>query len=48
MIQLESTLISLGLLPIKMIQLEKPWFIANKEDVYVDTDSNYYNAEPLA
>ena len=35
-----------------MIQLETtPWFIANKEDenycVYVDTDSNYYNAEPL-
>ena len=35
-----------------MIQLEStPWFIANKEDtnycVYVDTDSNYYNAEPL-
>jgi DNA polymerase elongation subunit (family B) len=35
-----------------MIQLEStPWFIADKEDtnycVYVDTDSNYYNAEPL-
>ena len=35
-----------------MIQLETtPWFICNKEDenycVYVDTDSNYYNAEPL-
>ncbi len=28
-----------------------PWFICNKEDtnycVYVDTDSNYYNAEPM-
>ena len=35
-----------------MKQLEStPWFICNKEDenycVYVDTDSNYYNAEPL-
>ena len=35
-----------------MIQLEStPWFIADKDDtnycVYVDTDSNYYNAEPL-
>ena len=35
-----------------MIHLEStPWFIADKEDtnycVYVDTDSNYYNAEPL-
>ena len=35
-----------------MINLEStPWFIADKEDtnycVYVDTDSNYYNAEPL-
>ena len=35
-----------------MKQLETtPWFICNKEDenycVYVDTDSNYYNAEPL-
>ena len=28
-----------------------PWFICDKEDtnycVYVDTDSNYYNAEPM-
>jgi len=35
-----------------MKQLETtPWFICNKEDenycVYVDTDSNYYNAEPM-
>ena len=35
-----------------MKQLETtPWFICNKEDenycVYVDTDSNYYNAEPI-
>ena len=35
-----------------MKQLETtPWFICDKEDenycVYVDTDSNYYNAEPL-
>lgn len=35
-----------------MIQLEgTPWFICDKEDenycVYVDTDSNYYNAEPM-
>ena len=35
-----------------MIQLEStPWFICDKEDenycVYVDTDSNYYNAEPM-
>jgi len=35
-----------------MIQLENtPWFICKKEDknfcAYVDTDSNYYNAEPL-
>ncbi len=30
---------------------ETPWFICNKEDknycVYVDTDSNYFNAEPI-
>lgn len=35
-----------------MIQLEStPWFICDKKDenycVYVDTDSNYYNAEPM-
>ena len=35
-----------------MKQLEStPWFICDKEDenycVYVDTDSNYYNAEPM-
>lgn len=35
-----------------MKQLETtPWFICDKEDenycVYVDTDSNYYNAEPM-
>ena len=35
-----------------MINLETtPWFICNEEDTnycaYVDTDSNYYNAEPL-
>tara|TARA_R110001583_G_scaffold188092_1_gene349751 strand:- start:626 stop:1555 length:930 start_codon:yes stop_codon:yes gene_type:complete len=35
-----------------MKQLETtPWFICNKDDtnycVYVDTDSNYYNAEPM-
>ena len=35
-----------------MIQLENtPWFICKKDDTnfcaYVDTDSNYYNAEPL-
>ena len=35
-----------------MIQLETtPWFICDKGDenycVYVDTDSNYYNAEPM-
>ena len=30
---------------------ETPWFICDKEDTnycaYVDTDSNYFNAEPL-
>ena len=30
---------------------ETPWFICNKEDknycAYVDTDSNYFNAEPI-
>ena len=35
-----------------MKQLETtPWFICDKKDenycVYVDTDSNYYNAEPM-
>ena len=35
-----------------MINLEStPWFICNEDDInfcsYVDTDSNYYNAEPL-
>jgi hypothetical protein len=35
-----------------MINLETtPWFICKEEDTnycaYVDTDSNYYNAEPL-
>ena len=30
---------------------ETPWFICDKEDenycAYVDTDSNYFNAEPI-
>ena len=30
---------------------ETPWFICDKEDenycAYVDTESNYYNAEPI-
>ena len=30
---------------------ETPWFICNKDDnnycAYVDTDSNYFNAEPI-
>ena len=30
---------------------ETPWFICDKEDTnycaYVDTDSNYFNAEPI-
>ena len=30
---------------------DTPWFICDKEDInycaYVDTDSNYFNAEPL-
>ena len=30
---------------------ETPWFICDEEDInycaYVDTDSNYFNAEPL-
>ena len=30
---------------------ETPWFICDKEDInycaYVDTDSNYFNAEPI-
>ena len=35
-----------------MIHLEStPWFICKEDDenycAYVDTDSNYYNAEPL-